>query len=120
MYDIVPKDKYGNQFKPTGKLFNLKINKRDSLSPGDEYLFKSGLFHESVNKEGLLTATIIKKTSVDEDVAVRVIGVKDFDPKDNEFDRTKINQDVARHYLEEVLLNTNQEILSKAYEFCLN
>lgn len=120
VYEIVPKDELSGQFQPTNQFVDVKETRKLILKSGNEYFFEKGLFHESINEKNILTATIMRKTSVDDNIAVKVIGVRDFDSEDNDFSRVSIDKDKAMFYLDEVLNQTKPEILLKAYSFVVN
>ncbi len=118
LYEVIPQGSISTIMKPTGKFVDIILHKEIYLNPGNKYIFEKQKFHESVNKEGVLTSTIMKKIQgFKKDLHARIIGIRDHDPEDNDFDRLNINQERARFYLNEVLENLNPEILDKANSF---
>lgn len=117
MYNVIPVEGNHTIMEPTGKFINIIKSKEMHLLPGSRYTFEKHKFHESVNEKGVLTATIMKKTQQGYDLRARIIGIRNHDPDDNSFDRTKIDQDKAHMYLEDVLANTGKNILYGAHKF---
>ncbi len=120
LYAVAPKNSVSGELKPTNNFFDVLETKSLELHPGNLYEFDKGIFHQSINKREILTSTVMKKTSCDEAIQPRVIGVRNYDPDDNTFDRLQIDEDKALFYIKRVLRETNPEILAQAYQFVIN